>query len=217
MYLPWADFLPPTIDVCTIQMPGREARVFEPPVTGMGPLVHMLVHVIDRYVGLPYAFFGHSMGALIAFELARELRRRQVSGPVTLLTSGSRAPQLPDPDPPIHGLDAPDFISELRKLDGTSEAVLRNTELMELLLPALRADFAVCETYVYVDEAPLDCAISVYGGLDDSRTTRTELESWRLQTRHSFRLQMFPGNHFFLQQAPLLVLKAVIRDLQPFL
>lgn len=217
LYLPWADFLPASIEVCAVLMPGREERLSEPPFTRIGPVVHLLADVMERYTSLSSAFFGHSMGALIGFELARELRRREVRAPVMLIASGCRAPQLPDPDPPIHGLDAPAFVDELRRLDGTPEEVLQNAELMELLRPLLRADFALCEMYVYIDGAPLDCAVSVYGGMDDPRTSRAELEAWRLQTRRSFRLQMFPGNHFYLQQAPLPVVQQVARDLQPFL
>ena len=216
-YLQWADFLPGTIEICTIQMPGRDARIVEPLVTRMETLIQTLAGAMESYGQIPYAFFGHSMGALVGFELARALRRRRRTGPVVLFASGCRAPQLPDPGSPIHGIDTPAFIAELRRLEGTPEEVLQSTELMELLLPALRADFALCETYVYEDEAPLDCAISVFGGLDDPRTTRAELESWRLQTRRSFRLHMFSGNHFFLQQAPLQIVQEVARDLQPFL
>ena len=115
-----------------------------------------------------------------------------------LFVSGSRAPQIPDPDPPIHQWPDAEFIEELRRLNGTPKAVLDNPELMELLLPLLRSDIGLYETYVYNHEAPLDCPISAFGGLEDEEVSREELAGWYDQTQSRFNIQMFPGDQFFL-------------------
>jgi medium-chain acyl-[acyl-carrier-protein] hydrolase len=138
------------------------------------------------------------MGALISFELARQLRAQKKQGPVHLFISGRRAPQIPDRNPLLHTLSEPEFLEELRHLNGTPKVVLENSELMQLFLPILRADFSICGTYTYLSEPPLDCSISAFGGIEDSGETYNLLESWSAQTRSFFSLQMLPGDHFFL-------------------
>jgi medium-chain acyl-[acyl-carrier-protein] hydrolase len=153
------------------------------------------------------------MGGLVSFELTRLLRREYGLSPVHLFVSGHRAPQVPDPDPPIHALPESEFLQELRRFNGTPEAVLENAELMQLLLPTLRADFAVIETYAYTPETPFDCPITAFGGLQDREASCDELEAWREQTNASFVLQMFPGDHFFLHSAEPLLLQSVSQKL----
>jgi medium-chain acyl-[acyl-carrier-protein] hydrolase len=153
------------------------------------------------------------MGALISFELARQLRRQYSLSPVHLFISGRRAPQIPDLALPIHHLPEAAFVEELRHLNGTPESVLQNAELMQLVLPIVRADFAVCETYVYSTEEPLDCPISAFGGLQDGEVSYDDLAAWRDQTNSSFTLSIFPGNHFFVQSARELILLAVSQKL----
>lgn len=213
LFRTWAEALPPDIEVCPVQLPGRESRLLEPPFTRLELLVQTLVPVLCPYLSMPFAFFGHSMGALISFELAHQLRRQYGLGPVYLFVSGHRAPQILDPDLPIHQLPESEFVEELRRLNGTPKLVLQNAELMQLVLPVLRADFALCETYVYSTEAPLDCPISAFGGLQDSGVSRDQISAWRDQTNSSFTLSMFPGNHFFLHSAQALILSAVSRDI----
>jgi medium-chain acyl-[acyl-carrier-protein] hydrolase len=209
----WMDEFPSAIraeaELCAIQLPGRENRLKEPSFDRLSPLLDALAPVIRRYSGTPFAFVGHSMGALVSFELARKLRRQGFEGPIHMVVSGHRAPQLPDRQPPIHGSPDDEVIAQLRNLGGTPEAVLQNPELMELLLPVLRADFAVCESYVYANEEPLDCSITALGGNDDGRVSREELLAWRAQTRNSFSMHQFPGNHFFIQTAQMLVLRVL--------
>jgi len=164
-------------------------------------------------MNLPYVFFGHSLGALIGFELACQLRRQNSTDPVHLFVSGRRAPQIPDPNPPIHQLPEAEFIDELRRFDGTPEEVLKHPELMEIFLPVLRADFALLETYEYTSEKPLDCPITAFGGLQDRKATREELAAWRDQTHGDFRLQLFPGDHFFLHSVQPILLQAIAQDL----
>lgn len=214
IYRGWAASLPADHEVCPVQLPGRESRLREQPFTHLGPMVQALADALPPCFDLPFVFFGHSMGALIAFELARELRRRGGSLPLHLFVSGRRAPQLPVREAPIHGLPEPEFIVKLRELNGTPEEVLQHAELMRLLLPILRADFAVNETYEYAPAESFDFGISAFGGLGDEEVTREHLEAWREQARGRFRLRMLPGDHFFLHGGGKnLILEALSRDL----
>lgn len=213
----WSENLPPDIEVCPVQLPGRESRLLETPFTHIPSLIEPLAQALLPYMDKPYAFFGHSMGALVSFELARSLRRQHSIGPVRLFVSGRRAPQLPDPDSPIHHLPESAFLDELRRLQGTAEEVLRDTELLQLLLPLLRADFAMCETYLYTSGEPLACPISAFGGLQDDEVPRYELAAWREQTWGTFKLRFFVGNHFFLHTARTSLLQALSQDLLNYL
>jgi medium-chain acyl-[acyl-carrier-protein] hydrolase len=213
----WAQQAPAGIEVCPVQLPGRENYLQEPPYTRLKPLVQALVPVIVPYLDRPFAFFGHSMGALISFELACRLRQQFDLKPVHLFVSGYRAPQLPRPNCSIHNLPESEFIEELRRLDGSPEDVLQNVELMELLLPVLRADFELCETYTYSQAGPLDCPLTAFGGWQDIIVGYEDLAAWREQTQASFRLQMYPGNHFFLNNTHLPLLRAVSQELAPHL
>lgn len=208
----WSDNLPSYIEVCPIQLPGREDRLKEAPFTHISPLVQTLTQVLRPYLSIPFAFFGHSMGALISFELARQLRAQQEPSPVHLFISGRRAPQIPDRNL-IHTLSEHEFLEELRHLNGTPKQVLENSELMQLLLPILRADFSICETYTYLSEPALDCSIFAFGGIEDSRETYDLLESWSAQTRSFFSLQMLPGDHFFLYASQQLLLEMLSHKL----
>ncbi len=209
----WRDSLPQSVEVCAIELPGRGMRLRESPFTQLEPLVQHLASTLLPYLDKPFAFFGHSMGGLVSFELTRLLRREYRVSPVHLFVSGYRAPQVPDPDPPIHALPESEFLRELRRFNGTPEAVLENAELMQLLLPTLRADFAVIETYAYTPETPLDCPITAFGGLQDREASCDELEAWREQTNASFVLKMFPGDHFFLHSAGSLLLQDLYQKL----
>jgi medium-chain acyl-[acyl-carrier-protein] hydrolase len=163
---------------------------------------------------LPFAFYGHSLGGLIVFELARELRRNHDIQPVQLVVSGTRAPQCAHRERAIHSLPGAEFIAELRRLNGTPDGILENPELMEIMLPLLRADFALYEKYSYAVELPLGCPIAAFGGWDDPRVEYSDLEAWGDQTTASFSLNMFRGGHFFLNTAPSLLLHALSKELQ---
>jgi acyl transferase domain-containing protein/surfactin synthase thioesterase subunit len=211
----WSDRLPSEIEVCSIQLPGRENRLQESPLTRLKPLIQTLVPIIKPYLDLPFAFFGHSLGAWLSFELVRELRRQNCPLPTHLFVSGSKAPQLPDLKPPIHRLPDEKFIAKIKSFNGTPEAVLQDTQLMKRFLPALRADFAILETYFYAEEIPLNCPITAFGGWEDSQVNQEELSAWKQQTDAEFTLKMFPGNHFFLHSAHSDLLAAIATQLQP--
>jgi medium-chain acyl-[acyl-carrier-protein] hydrolase len=196
--------LPAHVEVAAVQLPGREGRLHHAPIADMARLVAAIADGLAPALGpLPFAFFGHSMGAAIAFELARELRRRGAGGgpaPAHLVVSACPAPHLPDTDG-THALPDAEIIDHLRVLGGMSEEILANRELMEMILPVFRADAAVTETHAHAEEAPLDVPITAIGGLDDDKAPRADLEAWRRHTRAAFALEMLPGGHFFLQTA----------------
>ena len=209
----WSHSLPTTVEVCPIELPGRGTQMKLPAFTQLQPLVQALAPVLIPHLDKPFAFFGHSMGALVCFELARLLRKEYGIIPTHLFVSARLAPQIANLKPPVHVLPDFEFKEELRRLNGTPEAVLQNAELMELLVPILRADFAVLETYVYSAEPPLNCPISAYGGLEDQEVSYDELEAWQNQTNAAFSLEMFTGNHFFLHSAQSLLLESLAQKI----
>jgi medium-chain acyl-[acyl-carrier-protein] hydrolase len=214
IYRGWAALLPPDVEVCPVQIPGRETRLRDRPYDRLEPMIQALADTLPPYLDMPFAFFGHSMGALISYELSRELRRRGQPLPLHLFVSGRRAPHVPMREDPIYDLPDSEFKDELRELKGTPEEVLQHEELMNLLMPVLRADFAVNDTYAYVDEPPFDqVGISAFGGLGDEEVTREDVEAWREHTRGRFRARMLPGDHFFINSAKDLILESVARDL----
>jgi medium-chain acyl-[acyl-carrier-protein] hydrolase len=204
----WPNQLPPEIEVWTVHPPGRGPRIRDKAITNLDTYADQLSDALraEMVGGKPFAFFGHSMGALVAFEVARRLRALNDALPVMLLASGRRAPHLPSRRSDIHALSDDELLERIRALNGTPAAVLDNADLMQLLIPALRADFQVCETYTFEQQAPLSCPIVVYGGLDDEEAPRDMLEAWQEHARTPIQLRMFPGDHFFLhaQQANVL-------------
>lgn len=213
-YRPWASALSSAADVWAVQLPGRETRIQEPLYVRATPLVAELASALEPHLDRPYALFGHSMGALLAFALARELRHRRTVPPQYLFLSGCRAPQVPARDPPLHRLPEPELRQVLRELAGTPEAVLRSDLLMEIFSPILRADMELVETYDYRDEPPLACPISAFGGRADRRVTEADLEAWRAHTAQRYELRMFDGNHFFLHTCQSQLTRAIAEDLR---
>jgi len=210
----WSDGLPSDVEVCPVQFPGRGTRLTETPFTQLSPLVQALAQALGPLLDKPFAFFGHSLGALVGFELARQLRKQAGVQPVRLFVSADRAPQIPPRGRPIHALPDREFLVELRRLNGIPRGVLEDAELMQIMLPVLRADFVVYESYLYSAEPPLDCFISGFGGLQDQRVSRGDLEAWRDQTSVSFSLRMFPGDHFFLNTTQPLLLQVLSQELR---
>jgi medium-chain acyl-[acyl-carrier-protein] hydrolase len=210
----WAEYLPQNVEVCAVQLPGREDRLPEQAFSTMSSLLEALIPVLTPYLDMPYAFFGHSMGGLISFELARYFCQTDESpAPFHLFVSGRSAPQLPDLEPPSHDLPEPEFIEELRRLKGTPEKILQNAELLRLLLPLLRADFSLCETYRYTQGKPIPCPISAFGGLYDLDVTREAIGAWRTQTSEQFKMRFFDGDHFFIHKEQTSLLQSLTRDL----
>jgi medium-chain acyl-[acyl-carrier-protein] hydrolase len=209
----WPDALPPTVEVCVIQLPGRGARLLEKPYRRMDSLVSALTDALAPLLDKPFALFGHSMGAWIGFELARRLRKERRVEPLHLFVSGASAPHLPQRDEPLHALPEEEFVSALRRLNGTPKEVLESDELMRLITPTLRADFAICENYSYVRRPLLSCPITAFSGSQDRRLRSGDIEAWREETTGPFRAQMFPGGHFFIHTATQPLLARLAQEL----
>lgn len=182
------------------------------PWTRLEPIVEELSQQIQPYLDKPFAFFGHSMGGLLSFELARTVYKKYGISPVHLFVSARPAPQLLQKGAPLQTLNEFDFINKVRDYNGTPTAVLENKELMQLFLPILRADFEALETYTYHHTEPLECPISVFGGLQDSRVSLNELEAWREQTKHTFSVKLFPGSHFYLKKCHSLLTEQILQS-----
>jgi medium-chain acyl-[acyl-carrier-protein] hydrolase len=206
--------MPPGVEVCAVRLPGREARLAEPAFKSIRPLVAALAEPLLPHFDKPFAFFGHSMGAKVAFELARYLRSTRGVEPVHLFVSGCKGPRLPRDGRPIHGLPEAEFIEELRRLNGTPPEVLEHPELMRLMLPLLRADFELVETYEYLPGPLLDCPVSAYGGLEDVDVPGEQLGEWGAETNGAFNQRMFPGGHFYLHAARERLLQMISLDLR---
>ena len=193
---------------------GRETRLQEAPFTKLADIVKALVTAVAPYLDLPFAFFGHRMGAVVSFEASRELRRRGLPQPVQLIVSASRAPQCVHLIDDTHLLNDHDFLEKVRRqYNGLSPAVLSDPELLGLVLPYMRADFTLIEEYVYVEEPPFTFPITCFGGIDDSTVPQTDLGAWRHHTAASFCLRLFPGGHFFLRERGSRVVNALIASL----
>lgn len=213
-YHPWGRIISPEIEIAAIQLPGRETRLREVAHTRLASLVAALAHNLEPLLDRPFAFFGHSLGALIAFEVARELRRTDRPQPSHLTVSARRAPQLPETDAPLHGLPQTDFVDSVQKrYNALPDVILKDQDLLDLYLPALRADFEVLETYAYSMEAPLTCPILALGGREDARSSHEQLAQWGAQTAGAFDLKLFDGGHFYLQPQRESVLQTLSRNL----
>lgn len=211
----WPKGLPDHVDVVGVQLPGREDRLTERPFSDVADVVAQLIDVLAPELTMPCVFFGHSMGALIAFELARELRRRKLPAPGLLVASAFRAPQLPRRALSMHELSDAEFIAAVNeRYSAVPEAVASNAELMELILPGLRGDITICDTYEFGEDQPLDCPIVAFGGEDDDEVGREELAGWESQTSAGFEQILFPGGHFFHQTARDEVLTALTKLLE---
>jgi medium-chain acyl-[acyl-carrier-protein] hydrolase len=180
-----------------VNFPGREGRFREEPYTRMEPLLAELTTVLDLTSG-PFAFFGHSLGALVAFALARELRRLGKRAPSLLVVSGYPAPQLHRDRPHVAHLPHDEFVATLREHFDVTDELLDNPALAEMALPVLRADLAIVETFTYRDEPPLDLPLAAFGGIGDPEASEEQIRGWQAQSTQPVRVRMFPGGHFFV-------------------
>lgn len=214
----WPRGLPPEVEVVAVQPPGREARIGETPIPDLAKLVEAMHPELLPHLGeKPFAFYGHSNGGLMAFELARTLRRTGGPMPRHLFIGGRPAPQLELHEEMIHALPHDEFLAALRRFAGTPEEILANAEIMELIEPVIRADFSLGETYRWNPEPPLDLPISAYAGEKDEEVSPDQVEAWREQTTREFRFARFPGDHFFLNVDRAMVLQELSRELRPLL
>jgi medium-chain acyl-[acyl-carrier-protein] hydrolase len=213
----WERSLPGQVEVLPVQLPGRGRHFNKEPYRRLVPLARAIAEDLAPFFDRPYVLFGHSMGALIAFEVARHRERSGGRGPALLMVSGRRGPEWPRSKPPTYNLPDEDFKAMLRRLNGTLEEVLNNQQLMELMMPMLRADFEAVQTYEFEGPCVLRCPIRGYGGLGDSAVTTESLQAWRHYTGRAFSLSMFPGDHFFIFQSESRFLHKLAIDLTSLL
>jgi surfactin synthase thioesterase subunit len=215
LFRTWPYHLPDWIEVGAIQLPGREERREEKPYTHLATLALDLAEILSLALAQddrPYAIFGHSMGALIGFEVARELLKSGKPAPIHFFASGRRAPHFPDENLLHHLPDEP-FQVGLRRFRGMSEKLFSNEQLMRFFLPTLRADFTLFETHRFAWGEPLPCGITAFGGNADIEASLTQLQGWQEHTVGTFELRMFPGDHFFVRQMQSQLLSAVVQEL----
>ncbi|SDO23810.1 thioesterase II family protein [Pseudomonas jinjuensis] len=196
-YARWRRRVPGWLEVRPLELPGRGSRSGEPLAGDLVGLAAQLAHELRGSLHRPYALFGHSMGSLLAYELACAIRARGLPGPRALLVSGGSAPGQRDYLRFREPRSDEQLLAELRDLQGTPAAVLEDAELMRLTLPILRADFLLCGRYRPQPSAPLDCPLHVFAGTGD-RASREQLLAWREHAAAEFSLEMFPGDHFFI-------------------
>jgi surfactin synthase thioesterase subunit len=197
-YLPVSVALSPGVDVVAIQYPGRQDRLAEEPICDVAVLADLIHGVLRRQPELPLTLLGHSMGALVAFEVARRLEA-DGTGPVRLYASGRRAPSA-HREENVHLRDDDGILAEIRRLNGTAPLVLADDDLMRIALPALRADYRAVESYRCDAGAAVRCPITVLTGDNDPKTTLYEAGAWERHTTGSFGLHVFTGGHFFITE-----------------
>lgn len=213
LYRNWADLIRPEVEVICVEPPGRCARLREAPFTSMDCLVRAITEEITELLDKPFAFFGHSMGAAVAFELAHTLRSTHSVEPMHLFVAGHSAPQAFS-DRPTYNLPEPEFIEELCAFEGTPAEVVENPELLRLLLPLLRADFELVQTYQDFIRPKLNCPVTALGGAADKHVTVESLRQWSEKSSGAFYMRMFSGNHFFMRIHEKAVVGTVVTHLR---
>lgn len=215
-YIAWAERLRAShIEPVAIQYPGRENRISEPAIVNVDQMIHALAQQWESLTDYrPYALFGHSMGALLCYELARELERRQVPNrPRRLFLSGRNPPHIPPTPLVIQHLPDREFLQAIGELYGNfPEEVLANAELAALVAMTLRADFTLLSRYSWRASGPLDSSFTILGGADDPWTSETQLSQWQQHTRFPTRVHLLPGGHFFHQKSPHEALRLIARE-----
>lgn len=216
-YLGWASSLGPDIEVLAVQLPGRETRLAEPPVARMATLVPLLADALadtlHRGDTRPYVLYGHSMGALVAFDLSCEFRRRGLALPQRLVLTGARAPHLPPWQPLLHTQPDEPLLQEVGRRYGGFDPEMM--DLVRLMLPTLRADLALVETRERPAVAPLPLPVAAWAGADDAFVPQADASQWGRHTAAEFEFKVFPGGHFFPSTARELFLPQLARVLAP--
>ena len=208
---PLAALLPRDIEMLTVQLPGRESRLSEPPFRRMAPLIDALTDAVSPLLDRPYALFGHSMGALIAYELGRAFERDRLPLPRTTIVSGRRAPTVPNTEAPLHRLPDDQFVEALvARYDAIPKVIRDEPELMALFMPVLKADFEIFESHHHVDEPPLASALGIYGGRADPQTR--QMDGWANLYAGAARTRLFDGGHFYLADQRRALADALAED-----
>ncbi|MGW4492360.1 thioesterase II family protein [Streptomyces sp. NPDC004376] len=196
-YHPISASLSPAVDVLAIQYPGRQDRRTEPCIEDIGALADAAFEVIASWADRPLTFFGHSMGAIVAFEVARRFHRAGMADPVHLFVSGRRAPSW-QRNEGVHLSSDDEIVSEVLSLGGTDARVLADEELLRLVLPVIRSDYKAIEKYRCAPDVRVPCKVTALVGDVDPHTSIDEVQAWQRHTSESMDLKVFPGGHFFL-------------------
>lgn len=205
----WAEALPEDVELSAVRLPGRESRMLQRPYSELDALLPDLAQAVSSYCREPYVLFGHSMGALIAYAYARRLCDAGLRGPEHLIVSGRRAPQLTHNRPAIHDLPDDALLERLREFGGTTDELLSDPRAMRLVMPGLRADLQLNDTYRYRPEPPLDCPVTAFGGREDSHVDEFGIAAWADRTTGPFAMYMLEGGHFFLHSSQAALLRAI--------
>ncbi|HEX6343060.1 thioesterase II family protein [Umezawaea sp.] len=213
VYHLWRGALGDDVEVCPVELPGHQTRLREQAFGRLDDVVDALASAISDELDVPHALFGHSLGSLVAFELARELRRRGAGEPLALFVSGGPAPRLPRVHPPVHDGSDADVVARLRLLGGLPDEVLAEPELLRRFLPTIRADFAVFETYAYTPERPLTCPVVAFTGSEDTDVPPARVDPWAEESTGRFTHHVLPGGHFFVHTARTALLDLVRGEL----
>lgn len=218
VYRLWPQGLPAELEVCAVQLAGRENRLRETAVDSIPALVDLLVPALGPFLDRPFAVFGHSMGAILASEFVRALSLSGGPMPRHLFVSGRRPPHMPGLESSLHGLPDAEFVAELnQRYSGVPAGVMEHADLLALLLPSLRADMKAIETHRPMPRSPLPCPISVFGGAQDHLAPRAHLDAWRSETHSTFRVRVFSGGHFYLNERRDEVLADLSATLAPMI
>jgi medium-chain acyl-[acyl-carrier-protein] hydrolase len=212
MYYSWAELLGNHVELCAVQLPGREWRISDSLPDDMQALADIVYAGIRDELQEPYALLGTSLGGLLAFEIARRARADGLPLPRHLFICACGAPQIPEPEP-INHLPDDEFVAEIKELGGLQDEVAASPELTELCLPIIRADCVVYETYNYTEQPPLDLPISVYGGVGDQSVSRERLDGWAVQTSQECKVHMLPGAHLFVNTSADWLLRSLLNKL----
>lgn len=207
-FLPWQERVDPTLEICAVQLPGRGARMAEPPPGSMRELVRALAAVVAPLTDQPFAFLGHSLGALIAFELARLCRLQYIPTPQHLFVAGCGGPRQRE-RLGLHLLPDEQLSDALRTYNGTPPELLEHHALMAAVLPAIRADFCMVDDYEYRASLPLTAPITVLAGRADPHVSADQAEGWRAETTSDCRVAWFDGDHFFLHPSRDAVIRCI--------
>lgn len=207
-YIPWSRLLPREVELIALQPPGRGSRMAQTPHSQMQPLISELMSVFPKVTDRPYVIFGHSLGSRVGFELVLQCQMKGLPLPARFIASGSRAPHLFKRELPIYDLPDAEFVEALRDLDGTPEEVLNNSELIQWLLPVLRADFRIADTHC-APRTALNCPLTVFGGTEDETVSVAEIEAWREVAANECDIHWVEGGHFFVERNREWVLEQV--------
>lgn len=193
----WSFSTHKNVGVYPIQYPGRENRLFEPPINNMDVLISEICKQIKNYLDRPYILFGHSLGAKVAFHVAVEMQKSYCCAPGYLVVAGAQAPHIPETNP-IYNLNDDYIINELRRLGGTPDKILDNKDIMKIFLPTIRADYTLSDNFIYEEKYILECPILAIAGKDDSEASENEVYEWKNYTKTSYTYKAISGGHFFI-------------------